>query len=310
VKRSIPFWLVTAFVANGCSGVSPGLSAPQSSHEDTAGYRLPTDALPIPIRHQPNSYSCGPTSLSAVLAFWQVQYVNEANLHSPLGTTQSAGTQPWMMSNYAVGQGLDAVIRGVISDQLDGDTAAKLGSSIMDVTTDDLRRAVCEGPYHTGNCQPVTVILDLQAWGTGDGKLLDGNTHYASDYTTEWEDGHYVVLAGIDPDDSGNVYLMDPDDTDHASQKAYSQLSISDPGVGLFARWHDYFGTNPNSDHGGAPPAAQQWSHGAIFVSAGTAGTARTTFESLVPTLRLDRRKPDATSEEVATLQQNLVHTY
>ena len=60
------------------------------------------------------------------------------------------------------------------------------------------------------------VIVAIQAWGK------------KSDYSAEWEDGHFVVAIGYD---SNNIYFMDPSTLGH-----YAYI----PEPEFLTRWHDY----------------------------------------------------------------------
>ncbi len=230
-----------------------------------SGRKLPFSALPVPIRHQPTGYHCGPTSLSAILAYWQVATMTPEAVGERVGTTTN-GTEPWKLRKGAQGFNLDATIHGKFSANLDPAMRTELGEMPTETTVDDLRKALCSGRYASASCSPQTVIMDLQAW--------DEPT---ADYTNLWEDGHYVVLVGIDDTDDGNVYVMDPYLTESDTDKAYARFSISDPKNGLLARWHNYLGT---AVPGQLPTEPQRIQHVAIFIGKGTAGHAVTKFEN------------------------------
>lgn len=153
-----------------------------------------------------------------------------------------------------------------MSADLDAARKAKLALA-GDTSLEALRKALCVGSAACVPCTPSTVILDLQAW--------DVPGH---DDSNEWQDGHYVVLVGIDADDAGNAYLMDPYVTESEGDKAYARIPLRDPKSGLDARWHDSFGELPPGET--VPPESQRFHRGAIFVRAGTAGSARTSFEN------------------------------
>jgi predicted double-glycine peptidase len=247
----------------GCSNTTDTSSA--TSDDALTRHRLatglPADTLPVPIRHQPNGYTCGPTSLAAILSFWQVAEITPSALGHKIGTSHN-GTEPFDVRDGAKGYGLAAEMRGQISEDLDTATKNKIGE-LKNATIEDLRKALCTGRYATADCKPETVILDVQAWGSDE-----------PDYSEQWDDGHYVVLIGMD---DTNVYIMDPDATDTTTDKAYAFFPINDPKKGLEARWHDYFGDIPSGQT--LPSEAQRFSHGAIFIKPGTKGHARKTFE-------------------------------
>jgi predicted double-glycine peptidase len=237
----------------------------ETATEELARRRLPSTALPVPIRHQPNGYTCGPTSLAAILAFWQVADITPTALASQVGTTSNS-TEPFLLRDGAKKFGLHAEVRGKVSAGLDAARKSKLALA-GDTSIEDLRKALCVGSTAGQPCTPSTIILDLQAW--------DVPGH---DYSNEWQDGHYVVLVGIDADDTGNAYLMDPYLTESESDKAYARIPLRDPKSGLDARWHDFFGELPPGET--VPPESQRFHRGAIFIKAGAAGTARTSFEN------------------------------
>jgi len=70
------------------------------------------------------------------------------------------------------------------------------------------------------------VIVDLQAWGD------------KTDYSNEWDDGHYVVLNGYD---DATLYFTDP---------ASDDMTVTLPIKELDARWHDV-GTTGHMNHMG-----------------------------------------------------------
>jgi ABC-type bacteriocin/lantibiotic exporter with double-glycine peptidase domain len=80
-----------------------------------------------------------------------------------------------------------------------------------------------------------TVILDLQAW-----------QDEKRDWAKDWDDGHYVVLVGMD---RTRAYVMDP-----SSPAAYAWLPLDE----LEQRWHDIEGRGP---------AMHPVSHEAIAIS-------------------------------------------
>jgi hypothetical protein len=83
-------------------------------------------------------------------------------------------------------------------------------------TVDELRAALSRRE---------TVIIDLQAWRDDPER----------DWVDDWDDGHYVVLVGMD---AKNLYLMDP-----STPAAYAWMPIRE----LDERWHDLEGLGPAS---------------------------------------------------------------
>lgn len=146
--------------------------------------------LRIPLVRQSQDYSCGPASLASILYYWGVWDGREPELFQYLDTNEE-------------GTGSDSIIAA----------AQKFGLSAVceqNMTIDQLNKLVDEGN---------TVILNIQAWG---------NYTMPVDWSTIWEDGHYVVLVGIK---DGIVFFMDP-----AIAGRYGMLTIND----LDMRWHDY----------------------------------------------------------------------
>ena len=173
-----------------------------------AGPTLPADSLPVPLFRQATTYSCAAASLQAVLVYWGVFDGRESQLYKPLNTTEKDGTEPPAIAAAAKKYGLCAELRehGAI---------------------DDLRQALLRGD---------TVILDLQAWPDRPHRLPWAQT---------WEDGHYVVLVGMDAD---RAYVMDP-----STSAAYAFLPLAE----LVSRWHDY------EDRGGV---RREYLQAAIFI--------------------------------------------
>jgi ABC-type bacteriocin/lantibiotic exporter with double-glycine peptidase domain len=125
-----------------------------------------------------------------VLEYWQVFDGPESNLFKPLDTTPADGTHPLAITNLARKYGLRAEMRSRMGIQ-------------------DLRTALRDG---------MTVIVDIQAWPEKP----------VTDWKNNWEDGHYVVLVGMD---EHFAYFMDP-----SAHGAYAYLPLAE----LLDRWHDY----------------------------------------------------------------------
>jgi predicted double-glycine peptidase len=152
---------------------------------------LPEDALPLPLTPQATDYSCGAAALLSVLNYWQIYEGNEEDLYPILETTREEGTHPRKIAEGAKLLGLRSEMR-------------------TGMRPEDLEAALSKGE---------TVILDIQAWSDPD------NTDAWED---RWEDGHYVVLIGMD---SRNFYFMDP-----SVKTGYGYI----PHGELMDRWHDY----------------------------------------------------------------------
>jgi predicted double-glycine peptidase len=172
---------------------------PLASHsedmEDLKRPKLPANALRLPIHEQETSYSCGPAALLSILKYWQNYTGRETDLYALLNTNPEEGTNPRGLVRGAQSFGLSAL--------------PKEGMSIQ-----DLRQNLSQGD---------TVILDIQAWdesNLGPDKV---------DWENKWEDGHYVVLIGIDAE---YAYFMDPS----MDLNRYGYIPLKE----LLRRWHDY----------------------------------------------------------------------
>jgi predicted double-glycine peptidase len=154
------------------------------------GPRLPTNALPVPLVRQATDYSCGAAALLAVLYYWQVTDQKESDLYEALHMSPSDGTPPMRIAEVARSFQLDARIA-------------------ENQRLDDLRAAIAAGE---------SVIIDLEAWHEGSGPV---------DWSADWDDGHYVVLVGMD---ERYAYVMDP-----SAAAGYGYVPLDE----LDARWHD-----------------------------------------------------------------------
>ena len=159
----------------------------------TASPALPANALPVPILRQSNSYSCGATVLLSALYYWRVYDGHESSLFSEIGTDPQKGTEPQGIVRGAKKHGLEAFFK-------------------ENVSLEELRGALGRGE---------TVILDIQAWS-------DEVRLSTVPWSRRWEDGHYVVLVGMD---EANAYFMDP-----SVGTGYTFIPFSE----LLERWHDY----------------------------------------------------------------------
>jgi predicted double-glycine peptidase len=141
---------------------------------------------------QETGYGCGAAALLSTLKYWRAYSGSERSLYPMLETTPKDGTEPAKLVEAATRLGLRAALK----------TGARLR---------ELKHALARGE---------TVILDIQAWAD---KRVSGAA-----WRDEWEDGHYVVLVGMD---RRNAYVMDP-----SSDGGYGWLPLEE----LLDRWHDY----------------------------------------------------------------------
>ena len=150
----------------------------------------------IPDVRQSTTYSCGAAALQAVLSYYGVDK-RERALMDMLKTTEKDGTSPENIVRVAKELGFQADPR-------------------ENLTFEDLEKAFREG---------IPVILDIQAW-------TDAPLEKHS-WASDWEDGHYVILIGIDEQ---FVYVEDP-----------SLLGTRGiiPRQEFLDRWRDYTGEPP-----------------------------------------------------------------
>jgi predicted double-glycine peptidase len=189
------------YLAGLCLGLSApmqgpalrlGAAARPSSHAHGHKPVLPQHVLNVPIVRQEEDYSCGPAALRAILQYYGLFSGREQQLYKLLDTSTEQGTLP---ENIALGArrfGLSATIE-------------------QWMTIDRLRSLNSAGKL---------VILELQAWRDDD--------RPTSPWRDTWDDGHYVVLIGLDAE---FAYFMDPSTGD-----AYTYLPLGE----LLERWHDY----------------------------------------------------------------------
>ena len=143
---------------------------------------------------QSTGYSCGAAALQAVLAFWGTSE-REDRLMARLHTSPEQGTSPENIVAVARAYGLQA----------------------------DLRENLNLEDLETGLRQGFTPIVDLQAW----------RDSQARPWAETWDDGHYMVLLGMD---ARHLYFEDP-------SLLGSRGFI--PRREFVERWHDYEGDPP-----------------------------------------------------------------
>ena len=146
--------------------------------------------LPVPLVSQARPWSCGAAALMAALLYFGVYDDPESTLDAELGVTPEEGTRVDRIVAEARRYGLQADAR-------------------VGLTFEDLDRGLSRGDV---------VIVALQAWAT----------KAVTDWRTDWEDGHYVVVVGLSRD---RVYVMDP-----SVRTGYAYLARDQ----FLQRWHDY----------------------------------------------------------------------
>jgi predicted double-glycine peptidase len=209
--------LIMVFLAGSVIGRSTAARPPAgtppreiSAHEpEPAPQPSPALLAGIPDVRQSTGYSCGAAALQAVLAHWGTSE-REDRLIARLRSTPENGTHP------------DDIVRGAREFGLKAELREGLG-------LDDLEAALKAG---------VTVIVDLQAWREKDDRP----------WTETWEDGHYMVLLGMDAQD---LYFEDPSLL--GSRGVIPRREFVD-------RWHDYEGDPPLDSRD------RKYVHMAIFI--------------------------------------------
>jgi len=218
-STAVPAALVVIFLAGILTG---RLSAPRPTPSRPPEASAPAAAAPaaqpslpaallatIPDVRQSTDYSCGASALQAVLAHWGVSE-REDRLMTRLHTTPEKGTSP------------DNIVRGAREFGLQAELREGLGLA-------DLEAGLAAG---------FTVIVDLQAWREAGG----------TPWTKLWDDGHYMVLLGMD---DRNLYFEDPSLLGSRGYIARQEF---------LERWHDYEGDEP------LDASDRKYVHAAIFI--------------------------------------------
>jgi predicted double-glycine peptidase len=177
-----------ALVSSGSVTLVPSF-VPGLAQTGVQGPHRPS-LLPVPLVSQAQSWTCGPAALMATLLYFGVFDDPESRLDQELGATPDEGTPVVRMVDEARRFGLSAEAR-------------------TGLTLADLDQVISRGDL---------VIVALQAWAP----------RPVSDWRAHWEDGHYVVIVGLD---SQRVYVMDP-----SIRTGYGYL----PRDQFLERWHDY----------------------------------------------------------------------
>ncbi len=164
----------------------------------------------VPDVRQSTGYTCGASALQAILAYWGTEE-REDRLAAHLHSTPEAGTHPLDIVRVAREFGLTAEIR----EGLD---------------LPDLEAALDAG---------TPVIVDLQAW----------RERADVPWTETWDDGHYMVLLGMDAE---KLYFEDPS---LLGKRGFI------PRAEFVDRWHDYEGEPP------LDPSDRKYVRMAIFLT-------------------------------------------
>jgi predicted double-glycine peptidase len=144
----------------------------------------------VPLISQSQPWTCGAAALMATLVYFGVFDDAESSLVAELGTTPVDGTHVRDIVSVARRFGLTAEAR-------------------TRLTLADLEAQLAGG---------AVVIAALQAWPS----------RRVSDWRSDWDDGHYVVIVGVS---RRRVYVMDP-----SVRTGYAYLTRDE----FLRRWHDY----------------------------------------------------------------------
>jgi uncharacterized protein len=144
---------------------------------------------------QGTSYTCGISCAQAILNYYGIDK-REDLLANQFGSTEESGTSPDQLVSGLNSYGLTVTI--------------KENSSL-----DDLKANINSD---------IPTMVAIQAW-------LD--TYPPSDWSSNWEDGHWVIVTGMD---DRNIYFEDPSLLGSRGWITHEEF---------LSRWHDYTGDPP-----------------------------------------------------------------
>jgi len=164
---------------------------------DSTGAPAPSLLNVVDVR-QETSYTCGVACAQAILNYYGIDQ-RQDRLAEQFGTTEEAGTSPQQIVAGLESYGLTATLK-------------------EQTTLEDLRINIQN---------QIPTMVAIQAW-------LE--TYPAPDWSKDWEDGHWVIVLGMDDQ---NVYFEDPSLL--GTRGVLTQEEF-------LARWHDYTGDAPCCD--------------------------------------------------------------
>ncbi len=132
--------------------------------------RSPKKLLDVPHTRQSYGYSCGPSAVQVVMAYYGEDF-HESELISMLKTDTSEGTYVRDIRKFFHYNGFTARVA-------------------QNMTIGELERYIDRG---------IPVIVLIQAWGA--------ETAFRKEYKDVWEDGHFVVVIGYTDRD---ILFSDP----------------------------------------------------------------------------------------------------
>jgi len=152
---------------------------------------------------QATSYTCGAACAQVILSYYGIDQ-REDRIAEQFGTTEDSGTSP------------DQLIAGFESYGL---TAAMKEDTTLEYLSVNLQNKI-------------PTMVAVQAW-------LE--TYPPSDWNQNWEDGHWVIVIGMDED---NIYFEDPSLLGTRGWMTQEEF---------LERWHDYIGDYPCCDEDDQP---------------------------------------------------------
>ena len=172
--------------------------------------------MDVPLVTQSTDYSCGAAALQSVLGYYGVSEFNESELMKEIGTDPKFGTLIDNIEAFSNRIGVKSQMR-------------------ENLTLEELRAQIAKK-------QPV--LVEIQAWREPSAPPLP--------YEEVWDDGHYVVVIGIEDE---KVHFVDP-----SLIGSRGVLPVKD----FMSRWHDvddkggrHYRTGVLFDHTPKPP--QPW---------------------------------------------------
>ncbi|MFN8673134.1 MAG: C39 family peptidase [Candidatus Sericytochromatia bacterium] len=159
---------------------------------------LPANFMFLPLARQSTDYTCGVGSLQSIMMYYGDEYM-EGELAKSLKSDPNEGTAYANIKKFSEENGYSVKI-------------------YKDMKIEDLKKLI-------DNKKPVLVLL--QAW-----------SEKPTDYSKDWEDGHYSIAIGYD---DKRFYFMDP-----SSLGYYTYIPTKD----FLDRWHDT-DTNEKLNHFG-----------------------------------------------------------
>jgi predicted double-glycine peptidase len=182
--------VILVLLLSGC-GARPTTKGPGSpcppSPIPPARHRNIPNLIPVPMVRQGTNYTCGVAALQSILHYYGVSY-REDVLARALHADPKEGTDHRQIERFARHKGF---------------TVEKK----LNMTLDELKAWVD---------RRIPALVLIQAW-----------PDKPRDYSSDWDDGHYVVTVGYDDE---KLYFMDP-----STLGNYTCISLAS----FVERWHD-----------------------------------------------------------------------